>query len=63
MDPFWFYFASLEMFMLGEYAISENEMFLELAGIIWNTYIMYSVILLKVSYVILFLVWSKVILE
>lgn len=51
------------MFMLGEYAISENEMFLELAGIIWNTYIMYSVILLKVSYVILFLVWSKVILE
>lgn len=24
MDPFWFYFASLEMFMLGEYAISEN---------------------------------------
>lgn len=36
MDPFWFYFASLEMFMLGEYAISENEMFLEL-GIIWNT--------------------------
>lgn len=62
MDPFWFYFASLEIFMLGEYAISENEMFLEL-GIIWNTYIMYSVILLKVSYVILFLVWSKVILE
>lgn len=63
MDPFWFYFASLEMFILGEYAISENEMVLELAGIIWNTYIMYSVILLKVSYVILFLVWSKVILE
>lgn len=34
MDPFWLCFASLEMFMLGEYAISENEMFLELAGII-----------------------------
>lgn len=63
MDPFWFYFASLEMFMLGEYAISENEMFLELAGIIWNPYIMYSIILFKVSYVIFFLVWSKVILE
>lgn len=34
MDPFWFHFASLEMFMLGEYAISENEMVLELSGII-----------------------------
>lgn len=29
MNPFWFNFASLVMFMLGEYAISENEMFLE----------------------------------
>lgn len=63
MDPFWFCFVSLEIFMLGEYAISENEMFLKLAGIIWNTYIMYSVILLKVSYIVLFLFWSKVILE
>lgn len=63
MDPFWFHFASLEMFMLGEYAISENEMVLELSGIIWNPYIMYSVIIFKVSYVIFFLVWSKVILE
>lgn len=29
MNPFWFYFSSLVMFMLEEYAISENEMFLD----------------------------------